>query len=143
MAKAAPPTRSVEDKSELDYLIAEYIHLRDEEKGIAARKKNLRDQLMALVERDGEFDSNGNQFIELPPGSEVEVVQRQRRTSRSTDIEEAHRILADKGMEEQAFVMVPTLDEEFVWKQVFEGRITDDELDEIFPVKETYALVVQ
>jgi hypothetical protein len=143
MAKAAPPERELLAKSEIEYLVAEYVHLRDQEKSIAARKKALRDELMKVVENTGEYDSSGNQFVELPPGSEVEMVQRQRRTSRSTDMDAAQEVLSAKGMESEAFILVPTLDEDFVWRQVFEGKLSDSDLDLIFPTKETYALVVQ
>ncbi len=143
MAKAAPPTRSVNDKSEVDYLVAEYVHLRNSEKELAARKKIIRDQLIDIVEQVGEFDSNGNQFIELEPGSDASLMQRQRRVQRGLDMEAATEIMEEKGLADQAFIMVPTLDTEFVWKQVFEGRISDDELERIFPSKETFALVVE
>ncbi len=144
MARAAlPKATEVLARSEVDYLVAEYIHLRDQEKSFAPRKKALRDELMTVIENTGEYDANGNQFIELEPGMEASLLQRQRRSSRSTDEDAAHEILKAKGLEDRAFVLVPVLDESEVWKLFHDGELTDEDLELIFPVKETFALVVE
>lgn len=143
MAKVAPQERELLARLEVDYLVAEYIHLRDQEKSLAPRKKALRDELMTVIENTGEYDANGNQFIELDEGMEARILQRQRRSSRSVDEDAAHAILKSKGLEDRAFVLVPVLDESEVWKLFHDGELTDEDLELIFPVKETFALVVE
>ena len=143
MAKAAPPVRTIEDLSEVDYLVTEYVHLRAQEKDIKPRKEILRNELMKVIENVGEYDADGNQFMELPVGLEAGIIMRQRRTKRAVNFEAAQRILAAKGMEDEAFILVPQLDEDYVMRQVFEGKISDAELEEIFPTEETFALVVK
>ncbi len=143
MAKAAPPVREVKDSSDIDYEVTEYVHLRGQEKDIAARKSVLRENIMKHIVEKGEYDSDGNLFIELPKGLDASLIKNQRRSSRGVDNDAAMEILEALGVKDEAFVLVPELDTDYVWKLKFEGKLSDDDLDRIFPVKESFALIVE
>jgi hypothetical protein len=144
VAKAAAPEREINPTtSTLEYLVKEYVHLRAEEADISKRKRELRDEIITMVEAEGEFNAQGSQYLYVDHSTGASMVERQRRVSRGTpNMEAAKEILAEKGLEDEAFILVPMLDEEVVMRKVFEGVISDDELDRIYPIKETFALAV-
>lgn len=121
---------------------ARYIHLKNEIKDRSVEADRLKPKLMAFLEENGEEDSEGSFWMDLP--TEVEGVvslKRERRVAQTVNADRTLTVLQDKGLEKRCYRMEPVLDQDEVMKAVAEGLISDEELAEMFPPKVTWALV--
>ena len=93
-------------------------------------------------DRVGEPDEKGNLWLRLP--HEVDgftSLQRQRKVSQSLDEGTATELLKEKGLFDRCFVMMPVLKEDEVMACLYEGLITEEEVDKMFPKKVSYAFL--
>lgn len=110
------------------------------------RQDKLRDELMTVVQSDGEPDDKGNVFLPLP--TEVEVggkkygnLKAERRASSVFMEDKAEELLSGKGLLERAQKTIVVLDHDEVYLMHQEGLITEEEIDSLFQEKVTYAFV--
>ncbi len=99
-------------------------------------------ELSNLVDEEGEPDEKGHLWIHLP--DEVDgytSLQRQRRVTQKLDEDEASTILNNKGLTERCYKMVPVLDEAEVMACLYEGLLTEEEIDEMFPKSISWAFI--
>ena len=54
----------------------------------------------------------------------------------------AEAILINKGIKDQCIKMVPTLDEGAIMAAFYEGYLTEEDIDTMFPSKESFAFLV-
>lgn len=102
-------------------------------------KNKLRDGIKEL----GEEDDQGHIVIEI--NDEVTGIRRvmqQRKVSKSLDMSIAEDILREKGLYESCVTMVPVLDEEAIMAAYYEGTVTEEDIDKMFPAKISWALVM-
>jgi len=102
-------------------------------------KNKLRDGIKEL----GEEDDQGHIVIEI--NDEVTGIRRvmqQRKVSKSLDMSIAEDILREKGLYESCVTMVPVLDEEAIMAAYYEGTVTEEDIDKMFPAKIGWALVM-
>jgi hypothetical protein len=59
------------------------------------------------------------------------------------DEQAADAIIAEKGLENEAYKTVRVIDEDALMAMVYEDKITEEELELMFPVKVTWALNVR
>lgn len=127
---------------DVEGLLAQYKALDESEKQLAERKKQVRDTLSSYIEEVGEEDDKGHLVYDLG-GSVAGYKQlvRQRRVKRQLDEHVAERILGQKELTERCYRLVPVLDEDAVMQALFEGLLTEGDIDVMFPTTITWAFV--
>jgi hypothetical protein len=120
----------------------QFITLRDEVGVLTTRQTELKNRLMK--ELDGaEADMNGHRVYEFSDEHFGDVkLTKQRRVSKSLNMEVAEEILNRKGIKDTCIKMVPVLDEGAIMSAFYEGYLTEEEIDAMFPAKESYAFLV-
>jgi len=133
--------REFSDPNEISSQIREYIKLKASIDVMESRSKELREKLMAEVDANGYEDNNGN--IQLDFESPIDGVlrlEKQRRTSRKLDESVAMEILEEKNLVDDLTKLVRVIDEEAVMAALYEDKLTEEELDSMFPTTVTWAL---
>jgi hypothetical protein len=122
--------------------VSEFISLRSRIDDMSKQRDTIKADLSELVDIIGEPDEKGNLWLRLP--HEVDgftSLQRQRKVSQSLDEGTATELLKEKGLFERCFVMMPVLKEDEVMACLYEGLITEEEVDKMFPKKVSYAFL--
>ena len=70
-------------------------------------------------------------------------VIKQKRVSRKVDEFIAEEIITAKGMEDTLYKMVRTVDEDALMAALYNDELTEDEIDQMYPQKITWALVLK
>lgn len=145
-AKAAAPRRPKVGSPE--QVFAQWATLKHQGDLIAERLKGLRDDLMGAIDKAGLTDEKGSKYLNLKvplihEGKVYRTLKKERRVSERLDETAAEALLAKKGLLErcQKTVVVFDPDELYVLNQ--EGLLTDDELDSLIDIKETWAFKPQ
>lgn len=130
-----------EDPDSLDAQVREYMKLKASIDIMEARQKEIRTKLLDSIDVNGFEDNSGNLQLELPTAVEgVLRLEKQRRVSRKLNEPKAEEILQQLGLYDDIFVMKPTLDEDALMAAFYEDKISEEELDEMFPASVTWAL---
>jgi hypothetical protein len=142
MARAADiPPRPVSDPNDPESQIREYIRLSQSLDELEARKKVLRETLMSLIDEEGIEDDKGNVLYEFSaPIDGVLRLEKQRRVKRELNEEAAEGIIESAGLSDDVYKMVRVIDEDALMASFYEGKITEEQLDEMFPVQVIWAL---
>jgi hypothetical protein len=118
----------------------EFSQARSQEKVIKSYKETLRDALLTIVELEGEEDADGNVVLELPEQVlDIARLVKQRKTSNGLNGQVAEEILREAGLWEQCTETVHVLDEDKVMAAHFNGDLTEEQVDLMFPTVVTYA----
>jgi len=129
-------TRTVREK------VRQFVGLDAEAKVLEKRRKELRDDLVAVIEEYGYEDPNeGHSYFDL--GDEtvegVTRIKRERRVSRSLDREKAMALITERGLESEVIQWQPVIDEDALYEQVYHGKIKPEEIDDLVVEKISYA----
>jgi len=110
---------------------------------LSKENNKIKAELSDLVDTDGIPDEKGHLLYDLPQTiAGVTALKRQRRVSQSLDSGVADKILKDKGIYDRCYKMVPTLDESEVMACLYDGLLTEEEIDEMFPKSVSYAFYI-
>jgi hypothetical protein len=110
---------------------------------ITALQSEVKAALKEGIEELGEADDRGHIVVEVnDEDSGIKRVMQQRRVSKSLDITVAEDILTERGIHDSCVIMVPVLDEDAIMAAYYDGKITEDDIDRMFPSKVTWALVM-
>lgn len=108
------------------------------------RQSEMKTRVVEQLKELGEEDSKGNLVLELDDKeTKITSVVHQKRVSKSLDMEKAEQILEAKGIKDRCIVTVKTISEEEIMAAYYEGLITEEEVDEMFPSKISYALIIK
>lgn len=133
--------RSFSNPDDFETQVTEYIRLKASMKVMEARSKELNKLITQKIDEAGYEDSEGNWIIDLEtPIDGIGRLEKQRRSSRKIDEETAETIISNAGIEEEVYEMVKTLSEEKLMAAYYDGKITEQQLDEMFPVSVSWAL---
>jgi translation initiation factor IF-2 len=122
----------------------EYVKLKASLTVLEARQKELRDKLFENIVSEGIEDSNGSWVYELPdPIDGVVKFEKQRRTTRKLDELAADQIITSKKLEQVAYKTIQVIDEEAVYSLLYDGTLTEEDIDTMFPITETWALMTK
>lgn len=111
-------------------------------KSLTTDANRLRDELSAMVESYGEADSDGHQWLELDSEIEgVSALKRERRVSTRLDEGEAYRRLAAAGLTDRCIRNIPVVDQDEVMAALYEGLLTEEDIDAMFPKSVSWAFV--
>jgi len=122
--------------------VREYVGLRSRISDLTKQQDSIKTELSNLVDTEGEPDEKGHLWIQLP--EEVDgytALQRQRKVSQSLDAETAEKLLKDKGLFERCYIMEPVLKEDEVMACLYDGLLTEEEIDIMFPKRVSYAFI--
>lgn len=142
MAKAIPEDLShLGDPDDIKSQIREYVKLKASMDILEERSKELRVKLFAELDSEGYEDDKGNLLLELEePIDGVTRLEKQRRTKRSLDELRAEELLEELGLKDEVYDLKPVLNEDSLMGAFYEGKITESQLEEIFPLQITWAL---
>lgn len=132
------------DPDSLETKVREYSKLKTTIEGLEARSKELRETLFDAIETNGYEDDKGN--IQLEFDSEIEGLvglEKQRRVSRKLDEAIAEPIIEQHGLGDEVYKMVRVIDEDALMAAMYEGKISEEELDAMFPSKVVWALMTK
>lgn len=122
--------------------VSQFITLRGRIDDLSKERDSIKADLSELVDIIGEPDEKGNLWLRLP--HEVDgftSLQRQRKVSQSLDEDTAMELLKAKGLYDRCYAMLPALKEDEVMACLYEGLITEEEVDKMFPKKVSYAFL--
>lgn len=137
-SKPKPSPHSIADR------LLQWVKIRDEMKFMKNRQDQLRDQLMSVVEVEGEPDEKGSLWLDLPEpvehdGKTYSQLKRERRVGTVFLEDEAEKLLEEKGLLAEAQKTIVVLDHDEVYRLHQEGKISDEEIDAMFKENVTYA----
>jgi SMC interacting uncharacterized protein involved in chromosome segregation len=133
-----------EDPDSFESQVREYVKVKSTLDFMDSRREELRKKIFAHIEQAGFEDSDGNFLVDFDsPIDGVSRVEKSRRNSRKLDEQAADAIIAEKGLEDEAYKTVRVIDEDALMAMVYQDKITEEELELMFPVKVTWALNVR
>lgn len=144
MAKVAQPAREPQHKQESELLkkIREFLNYKSQIDKLTKASNEIKGDLMEAVELYGEEDTEGHYWLNLPEEiNGYSSLQRQRRVTKKFDMEEAERILKERGLYETCVEMVPMVNEEKVLAALYTGQISEQEIDAMYPKTVAWAFV--
>jgi hypothetical protein len=136
--------REFANPDDLSTQVREYLQVKASMDMLETRQKALRETLFQHIDSNGEFDDKGNIFLEL--GSDIDGVvrlEKQKRVSRKLDENTAESILATNGLEDDVYEVVRVVNEDKLMAAFYEGKLTEDELERIYPAKVVWALTTK
>lgn len=142
MARVAPEEpREFYDPDDFNSQVREFVRLKETIESLDKRQKELRDKLIAAVDEEGYEDEKGNILYEFDaPIDGVVRLEKQRRASRKLDEIKAEEIIETNKLGEDVYKMVRVIDEDALMAAFYDGKLTEEELDEMFPVNVVWAL---
>jgi hypothetical protein len=142
MANIIPEeTREFADPENFETQVAEYIRLKASMKLMETRTKELNKLITEKIDQTGYEDSEGNWIIDLENDIDgISRLEKQRRASRKLDESVAENIIIAAGLEDEVYEMVKTISEEKLMAAYYDGKITEQQLDSMFPVNVSWAL---
>lgn len=141
MATVEKPARDVSPKGLLG-TVKQYVTLKRRIDDLTKEQSVLKSELSDLVDQQGETDDKGHVWLPLPEEVDgVVSLKRERRVSQSLDMDAAILILTQKGLAERCIKPIPTVAEDEVMAALYEGKLTEDDVDAMFPKKITWAFI--
>lgn len=132
------------DMKELIEAVRENVILKDRIDSLTSLQNGVKTSIKSGIEALGEADDRGHVVVEIDDEdtSGIKKVMNQRRVSKTLDIEAAEEILKERGIHERCITMVPVLNEDEIMAAYYDGDITEEDIDKMFPSKVTWALVL-
>jgi len=129
------------DPDNFETQVREYARLKSSMEILETRQKELREFIFTAIDNSGYEDDKGNVVLELP--SEIEGivrVEKQRRVSRKVDELAAEEIIAEHKLEDELYTTVRIIDQDAIMSALYEGKLSEDEVDRMYPPVVTWAL---
>lgn len=119
-----------------------YIAVKRELKLLESRQAELKTRLLGTLD-ELEPDDRGHRVLEIKDDIVGDVkLTKQRKVTKNLDMAVAEDILTAKGIKDTCIKMVPTLDSAAIMSAYYEGYLTEEEIDKMFPAKESYAFLL-
>lgn len=129
------------DPNDFQSQVNEYVRLKASMSVMEARQKELKAKIFAHIETDGSEDTSGSVSLYLDsPIGDVQRVQKTRRAKRSLNEEIAERIIEETGIADQVYEMKRVINEGELMAAYYDGKLSEDQLDEMFPTSVIWAL---
>lgn len=135
-ADTGPDTQSIKQ------WVAELVTAKKQQKFFKARQDEVTKRLKTVVEEVGYQDDQGHIWFDLEEPVEGTVaLQMQRKVSQPLKEEKAEAILKAKGLYEECTTTITVIDQDAIMAARYDGRLTDDDIDAMFPKVVSYALM--
>ena len=144
MAKKSPEEPRNTDENDLIARTKKYAFLKSQLDYLEKEQKALREELFTVLDGEGEVDDKGNVMIQLP--QEVDgfnSIIKQRRVTRKVDELKAEEIITAHGLEDSLYKTIRVVDEDALMAALYEEVLTEEEVDEMYPPKVVWALVLK
>jgi hypothetical protein len=126
---------------DLNTQIREYVRVKQTIDMMDSRAKELREKLFIALDAEGEEDPNGNIILPLDKAIDGVVrLEKQRRVTRKLNEDIAEAIIEEKGIGSAVYEMKRVINEEALMASYYNGDITEEELDSMFPSNVVWAL---
>ena len=132
--------------SEVAETLEQYSAIKDQTKFLAEREKALKEQLINYIDRFGEVDGKGHIVFEAPDNrAGVKEILKQRKVSKSEDLEVVERILKEKNLWDSCTetITITKVNQDAVMACVFKDELTEEEVDLMYPSTISYAFLVK
>jgi hypothetical protein len=142
MVDAVPEEgRTFSDPDDFESQVREYVRTKALMKTLDARAKELNKKLNDTIDTQGYEDNDGNWILELGFDADgFSRLEKQRRVSRKLDADVAESIIDAAGIGDDVYEMVRTINEDALMAAFYEDKISEQDLDTIFPVTVSWAL---
>jgi hypothetical protein len=128
--------------NELLKKVRSYVSIKGRIDDLTKEQSVLKSELSDIVDEQGIPDEKGHIWLELPEEVDgFKSLQRQRRVTQRLDEDVAETLLKEKGLSDRCWKMVPMLDESEVMACLYEGLLTEEEIDSMFPKSVSYAFI--
>lgn len=125
----------------------QYVTLKGSHKELGQRIRDLRDRIIGRVESSGYDVEGGHQMLDLPDevveATGIKGFKREKRVSQSFREDDLMEMLKEKGLYKEVTKTVRVLDEEALSAAVFEGKISEAELNSCVDEKVSWALTME
>lgn len=130
------------DVKELIRHVQQNAMLKEEADRIAERQKEVKVFINTGIDALAEEDGRGHLVVDInDPVTGISKVMRQKRVSKSLDMDIAENIIEQRGLKERCIKMVPVLNEDEIMAAFYEGHLSEEDIDSMFPAKVTWALI--
>ena len=120
----------------------QFLTLKGEMSALADRQSELKKRMTQDLDAV-EPNESGHRVVEFEDDTIGNIkITKQRRVSKTLDMDIADQILTNKGIKNTCVKMIPTLDEAAIMAAFYEGYLTEEDIDAMFPAKETFAFIV-
>lgn len=124
--------------------VREYLKVKSTLEHMEARQRELREALFTKIDEEGYEDDKGNLTLELESAiDDVVRIEKQRRVTRKLDEQVAEEIINERGIADEVYKMVRVIDEDALMAQLYEGKVSEEEIDKMFPSKIVWALTTK
>jgi len=131
--------------TDVDSVTADFKHFSILKREIETLKKlqdEVKARLMEILDRYGDEDDKGHLWYDFEmPVDGYKGMQKQRRVSQKLDEDAAEEILTKKGLYDACYVLQPVLQEDAVMACLYEGLLTEEDIDTMFPKTVNWAFV--
>lgn len=143
MARVKAEESRIADDNSFEAQARQYIFVKKQVDYFDSQLKSLKEKIFEHVDSAGEVDGSGNLFVELPDEIEgIRTIQKQRRVTRKIDELAAEELIAEKGLEDELYKTIRVVDEDALMAALYEGKLTEEEIDKMYPQKIVWALVL-
>ena len=124
--------------------VQQYVTLKDEADAINERVTTIKKRLTSYVEDLGEENEKGSLVLSIEDDrTGTRSIVKQRRVSKQFDENKANEILQQKALFDSCTKTITVLDQDAVMAAYYEGKLTDSDIDTMFPEKVIWALVLE
>jgi len=131
------------DINQVRELVQQAAALKEQTDLLTKRQSEIKARLTEVVDELGEVDGRGHITFEVDDSvSGIKSISKQRRVSQSIDMDVAESILAAKELTDDCVKQVPVLDEDAIMAAYYQGKLTEEDIDKMFPKKVSYAFLM-
>lgn len=132
---------------ELDHIrreVQQYVALKDQIDQLDERRNEIKKRLISSAEQLGSENDKGSLVLDVNDSvTGTKAVVKQRRVSKVLNEKSAESILRDKNIFEACTKQITVLDPDVIMSKYYDGELTDDDIDTMFPEKIVWALVLE
>lgn len=137
------PSEASLDLNPIKDEVRQYVTLKDEITTLEARVKTLKARITKAVDTFGEANDKGHVVLHLGDEQTAQAIVKQRRVSKVFDETVANTILSERNLTETCTKTVTVLDQDAVMAAYYDGILSDDDINQMFPEKITWALTLE
>lgn len=129
------------DPNDINSQVREYVKLKASVTHMEARQKELRDKIFEYLDTHGDEETSGSLSLYLDEDIDgVCRVQKTRRVKRTLNEELAETIIEQAGIADDVYEIKRVINEDALMAAYYNEKITEEQLDEMFPASVTWAL---
>lgn len=124
--------------------LKQFVALKDQSDLINDRINEIKRRLTSALDEVGIEDERGHLVLDVDDEvTGTKKILKQRRVSKNLDMNIAEDLLMKRGIKDTCIKMVPMLDESAIMAAFYEGYLTEEDIDTMFPAKVSYAFIIE